>query len=169
MSWSRGLDKNHHIFNSVVACISGFRGQDRANIREEIVRGGGAVTPKLTANCTHLITSELRGNKCWKAMDMEKISIVPREWVQRSVDRRCMEQEYSFCAHAPLTMWWRDLTMRTEAPLMMRTSAPPIDSLSYHWEQVYNKFLAWHPFIFFSCPRSLHVQNDVHASQTDST
>lgn len=121
LSWCRGLDENRHIFTSVVACLSGFRGQDRAQICEHIVRGGGAVTPRLTANCTHLITSELRGNKCQKAMDMENISIVPREWVQRSVDSGRKEQEDGFCARAPLTSL---------------TSAPPIDSLLHHGKQV---------------------------------
>ena len=68
--WSNGLDDERHIFSTVVACLSGFRSADRARVRELIVRGGGAVTQNLTANCTHLITRELRGDKCREAMDM---------------------------------------------------------------------------------------------------
>jgi len=62
------LDDERHIFAGVVACVTGFRGQERSRIREYIVRGGGAVTFDLTANCTHLVASELRGYKCRKAM-----------------------------------------------------------------------------------------------------
>jgi len=102
VSWCAGLDSQRHIFSAVVACLSGFRGQDRSRILELIVRGGGAVTTRLTSNCTHLIASELRGDKCRQAMDMSDIKIVSARWVSLSIDNGRMEEEQNYCARAPL-------------------------------------------------------------------
>lgn len=96
------LDVDRHIFAGVIACLTGFRGQDRRRIRDRLVRGGGAVTFDLTRNCTHLITSELRGQKCRRAMDIESISIVPEIWVDRSVQNGRKEDEVNYCARACL-------------------------------------------------------------------
>jgi len=102
LSWCAGLDSHRHIFSDVVACLSGFRGQDRSRILELLVRGGGAVTTRLTSNCTHLIASELRGDKCRQAMDMSDIKIVSARWVCLSIDNGRMEEEQNYCARAPL-------------------------------------------------------------------
>jgi len=102
VSWCAGLDSQRHIFSAVVACLSGFRGQDRSGILELIVRGGGAVTTRLNSNCTHLIASELRGDKCRQAMDMSDIKVVSARWVSLSIDNGRMEEEENHCARAPL-------------------------------------------------------------------
>ena len=121
-SWCNGLDDERHIFSTVVACLSGFRGADRARMRELIVRGGGAVTQDLTANCTHLITRELRGDKCRKAMDMtSNIFIVPAMWLWRSLQSSRKEDEDSYCACKPL----KDLTL-----------SPSTDPLLQHGHEV---------------------------------
>ncbi len=121
-SWCNGLDDERHIFSTVVACLSGFRGADRARMRELIVRGGGAVTQDLTANCTHLITSELRGDKCRKAMDMESnIFIVPAMWLWRSLQNSCKADEDSYCARKPL---------------QALTPSPSMDPLLHHGREV---------------------------------
>jgi hypothetical protein len=96
-------EDERHVFSTVIACLSGFRGADRARTWEQIVRGGGAVSTALTSNCTHLVTSELRGDKCRKAMDMDNnIAIVPAMWVTRSLQNRRKEDEDSYCARKPL-------------------------------------------------------------------
>ena len=120
-SWCNGIDQERHIFSVVLACISGFRGPMRARIHDEIVRAGGAVSSNLTANCTHLITSELSGEKCRKAMDMANIKIVSALWVDRSLLHGRMESEDGYCARAPLASF---------------SQAPVNDSLLLHGEQV---------------------------------
>ena len=107
------------VFSTVIACLSGFRGADRTRIWEQIVHGGGAVTTDLTSNCTHLVTSEQRGDKCRKAMDMD-INIVPAMWVTRSLQNRRKEDEDSYCARKPL-----------EALVQVAT-----DPLLYHGQEV---------------------------------
>ena len=119
LSWCNGMDDERHVFSTVIACLSGFRGADRTRIWEQIVRGGGAVTTDRTSNCTHLVTSELRGDKCRKAMDMD-INIVPAMWVTRSLQNRRKEDEDSYCARKPL-----------EALVQVAT-----DPLLYHGQEV---------------------------------
>ena len=66
------------------------------------------MTQDLTANCTHLITRELRGDKCRTAMDMtSNIFIVPVMWLWRSLLNSRKEDEDCYCARKPL----KDLTL----------------------------------------------------------
>ena len=97
-----GIDSQRHVFSAVVACLSGFRGQERSRIYDHIIRGGGTVTTLLTQSCTHLITSELRGAKCHTAMSLPNIKIVSALWFKRSVSNGRKEEEDSYDARAPL-------------------------------------------------------------------
>ena len=118
-----GIDSKRHIFSAVVACLSGFRGQERSRIYDHIIRGGGTVTTFLTQSCTHLITSELRGAKCHTAMSLPNIKIVSFLWFKRSVTNGRKEKEDSYDARAPLN----DLI---SAPI------PLLDILHTHGKQV---------------------------------
>ena len=117
-----GIDSQRHIFSAVVACLSGFRGQERSRIYDHIIRGGGTVTTFLTQRCTHLITSELRGAKCHTAISLPKIKIVSYLWFKRSVTNGRKEKEDGYDARA--------LTDLISAPI------PLVDILNTHGKQV---------------------------------
>lgn len=139
------LDSERHIFADVIACVTGFRGQERSRIRERIVRGGGAVTADLTGNCTHLVARDLRGDKCRKAMDMDSISVVPAAWVNRSVQNGRKEDEGDYCARVCL------------ANLQ---PSPPDDTLQLHGEKVLRPSCTPHrlhtpPLAHLTLPRSM--------------
>lgn len=128
------MNEERHIFSSVLACLSGLRGGDRERVRDLILRAGGAVSSNLTANCTHLITSELRGNKCRKAMDMSNIKIVPQQWVFRSVLNNKLESEENYDARRPL---------------VSLTQSPVLDPLHCYGKQVLSPFQTSSPSCIF--------------------
>ena len=68
------------------------------------MRGGGAVTSDLTGKSTHLITSELRGDKCRTAMNMDGVFIVPPQWITRSVQTGRIEEENDAAAERAVAL-----------------------------------------------------------------
>jgi len=132
---STEADACNRIFSTVVACLSGFCIQDQAQIHCAIVRGGGAATPNLTAHCTHVITSELRGDTCRQAMNRTDIRIMSASWVWQSMLSGRMQVENGFCARSTLEC-------------MTRSCSAPMDFHFSYGQQVC-------PEIFPSCTLSV--------------
>lgn len=77
-----------HILSGVVACLSGFDAEERANITEKVQRHGGEMRCELTDKVTHLIAHTLRGAKVRRVINCPRETpphLVPLLWLERSI------------------------------------------------------------------------------------